>query len=295
MTADIAATDWCNQCYRERPLTDFISGDGARILTRCGECRARYDGWERLSVEERAARMRAMPREGTGYIVKLVARSGNRKTGRIPVSLTDPVSCPETCRFRDQGCYASFGKLGSHWRDVARTGTSWRAFCEAIALLPEGELWRHNEAGDLPGAGDELDVVALAMLVRANRGRRGFTFTAKPLRTRAERDAIHAANDAGFTINLSADSLARADELAELAIAPVTVVVPTDEDLDDVHTPAGRSVVPCLYESRGLTCAECRLCARQQRASVVAFRAHGQARAIVSDTLVRLRRKEASP
>lgn len=285
------ATDFCPQCYRDRPLADFISRSGDRFVRRCIGCRERYDAWPGLSVAQRRARMKPKPRPGIGFMAALVINSKNRKLGGIPVSMTDMASCPTACPLRDRGCYAEFGKGRYHWERVATTrGRSWVEFCREVAALPAGQLWRHNEAGDLPGRGDELDVRALATLVDANAGRRGFTFTHKPLRGAGELAAVRDANARGLTINLSADSLEQADELAELAAGPVAVVLP-ERAPPRLTTPAGRDVIVCLHQSRGLTCAECELCASSSRASIIGFRAHGQARSIVSD-LVQLRRQK---
>jgi len=287
----VTATEFCPQCYRDKPLEEFLSRDGKRFVRQCLPCRERYQNWQALSVAERRARMRAKPRTGIGYVVTFVLRSGNKKTGRIPVSLTDMESCPTSCPMRDHGCYAEFGKLRMHWENVARNGMPWRAFCAAVGELPAETLWRHNEAGDLPGRGDELDLHALRQLVRANAraGARGFTYTHKPLRDPDERRAIAEANAAGFTINLSADNLAHADELADLRIGPVAVVVPSNAPMH-ASTPAGRAVVRCLAETHDVTCSTCELCWKADRRSVIAFSAHGQAKAIVSD-LVTLRKK----
>ena len=288
-----APSKFCPQCYRDKPEAEFRSKDGVRLVRQCQAGRDRYRGWETLNVAQRRARMKPKPRTGIGFMVTFVRRSGNRKTGPMPVSMTDMESCPTSCPLRDQGCYAEFGKLRFHWERVATRGMSWRAFCAEVSQLPSGTLWRHNESGDLPGRGDALALDALRQLVRANgrAGARGFTFTHKPLRDPDERRAIRTANDEGFTINLSANSLAHADELADLRIGPVAVVLPSDAPMH-LSTPAGRAVVTCLAETQGLTCSSCELCSKADRHSVVGFRAHGQAKAIVSD-LVTLRRKPA--
>ncbi len=208
------------------------------------------------------------------------------------MSSTDQMSCPPSCVFRDKGCYAEFGKTRMHWEAVGNDrGIAWADFCAQIAALPAGQLWRHNEAGDLPGLGEGVDLAKLARLVRANAGKRGFTFTHKVLASAEERRAVKQANAAGFAINLSANGLAHADELLALGIAPVAVVLPEDAP-DKLTTPGGAPVIVCLNETKGLTCEGCGLCAKADRKSIVGFRAHGQASAIVSD-LVQLRRKVA--
>jgi hypothetical protein len=160
--------------------------------------------------------------------------------------------------------------------------------------------------GDLPGAGDAIDPIALSKLVLANKGKRGFTFSHCPVLTSraprgnqshqeralwvvSNRRAIARAVRGGFVINLSADNLEQADTLAALGIAPVTTVVPTDYPDTPTKTPGGRTVIVCLNETKGLTCAECRLCAVADRKSIVGFRAHGQSKAIVSE-IVRTKR-----
>lgn len=50
-----------------------------------------------------------------------------------------------------------------------------------IAALTEGQLWRHNQAGDLVGGGNEIDTAPRGQLVAANAGKRGFTYTHKPV------------------------------------------------------------------------------------------------------------------
>ena len=282
----------CRQCWKPKPLADFVGKRGGEILW-CVDCRKKYRAWQQLSVAERRAQMRVKPRGGIGLRVSLVLESMNRKTGRMPVSMTDMASCPTSCPLRGGGCYAEFGNVRVHWQRVATDrAVSWQEFCRSIAALPPDTLWRHNEAGDLPGFGDALLTSALEQLVEANHGRRGFTFTHKPLRRAEERKAIALANARGFTINLSANSLEHADELAALAIGPVVVVLPSDAPTK-LATPEGRTVIVCPAETSGLTCATCGLCSKPQRKAIIGFRAHGQARAIVSD-LVQLRRKEAA-
>jgi len=157
---------------------------------------------------------------------------------------------------------------------------TWSAFCDMVAAFPKGTLWRHNQAGDLPGQGDAIDTQALAALVRANRGRRGFTYSHKPINGphgRANAKAIKAANSKGFTVNLSADNLREADTLAAAGLGPVVVVLPdTVQGRADITTPQGRrvAVCPATYLDP-VSCATCQLCQRQDRKVIVGFPAHG--------------------
>jgi len=214
--------------------------------------------------------------------VHLARKSQNVKTGPIPVSTTEATTCPSSCPFKGNGCYASSGPLAIHWRRVSNheTGMEWGAFCGEIEKLPEGQLWRHNQAGDLPGEGDRIDAEALLDLVEANMGKRGFTYTHKPM-TADNAAAVRQANDLGFTVNVSANNLPDADRLASLGVGPVVTVLPETVDgaaTRTLRTPEGRTVVVCPATYRDdVSCATCGLCQRQ-RSSIVGFPAHGSAK-----------------
>jgi hypothetical protein len=247
------------------------------------------------------------------YAVQLTMKSRNAKVGAIPVSTTAAKTCPSACPLQAMGCYAEAGPLGMMWRALSQAepgkeyalpkgkgqSLEWSGFTAAIAALPEGQLWRHNQAGDLPGEGNVIDVDALESLVAANRGKRGFTFTHKPL-TLDNKLAIAAANLSGFTINLSANTLAHADTLsnekaAGFQVGPVAAVLPAEmergstkggdwtESLEDYRarianlaTPEGRKVAICPATYRdNVSCSTCQLCQRSERKVIVGFPAHG--------------------
>jgi len=210
------------------------------------------------------------------FHVHLTLKSRNEKTGPIPVSTTSAMTCPPSCPFNDGGCYAKGGPLAIHWRKVTNgdAGDSWSRFVKQIAALPDNQLWRHNQAGDLPGEGDMIDGEAMMQLVAANTGKRGFTYTHKPMSDPDNLASVAYANAAGFTVNLSANNLAHADDLADLGIAPVVTVLPADAT-DNTVTPKGRKVVICPATIRDdVSCATCGLCARL-RDAIVGFPAHG--------------------
>ena len=207
---------------------------------------------------------------------QLTLKSENVKVGPIPVSTSDSSTCPNTCPLIKKGCYAKTGPLRIHWDKVSQgiRGISWSNFLSKIKALPSGQLWRANQAGDLPGKGNRLNVTQLRQLVAANSGKRGFTYTHKPLFHRGEKLAIKEANEKGLTINLSANTLTDADKKMKLDIAPVVVVVASHETMPK-KTADGHALVPCLAQKHeSMTCEKCQLCAKQRK-SIVAFAAHG--------------------
>lgn len=212
-----------------------------------------------------------------------VRESGNRKTGPIPVTYSQRETCPPSCGLY-RACYAEDFYTRMAWDKVPTRGVPLADFTAAIAALPEGQLWRHNVAGDLPGSGEDVDAAALGEIVRANIGRRGFTYTHK--HSPQALQWVRHANAWGFTVNLSADDAAQADALAATGAGPVVCLVPLDCPEKTV-TPAGRPIVVCPAQSReDVTCESCGLCARRDRRVIVGFRAHGT-RARLADARAR--------
>lgn len=211
-----------------------------------------------------------------------IPQSSNRKTGAIPVTYSERKTCPPSCPHYRADCYAEDFYTRMAWDKVPARGGPLADLCASIAALPEGQLWRMNVAGDLPGQGEDLDPAALGEIVRANTGRRGFTYTHKKTD-----DALYWAGQAtrwGFTVNLSADDAGEADALAEHG--PVCAIVPTDTP-EKSYTPEGRVIIVCPAQTReDVTCETCGLCARADRAVIIGFRAHGT-RAAVTDAKAR--------
>ena len=218
--------------------------------------------------------------------VHLTAKSSNRKVGPIPVSTTAADTCPQACPLRNGGCYAKGGPLAIHWGRLSKTAMTearpmWQGFLDSVRAFEPGQLWRHNQAGDLPGQGNRIHAKHTRELIKANKGRRGFTYTHKPVigegQSRAiNRQLVREANAAGFTVNLSANNAGEVDALAALKIAPVVTVMPIDFTGTET-TPGGNKIVQCPATRAGMEidCAKCQLCARADRSCVVGFPAHG--------------------
>src|ERR1700736_5527247 len=240
-----------------------------------------------------------------------IAVSQNAKTGPMPASIIERASCWPGCALYENGCYAETGALAMHWDRVSRgsTGRTWSGFCESVAALRPGRLWRYAQAGDLPGYGPRIDGGLFQELVAANIGKNAIAFTHKPVLGDdpvpiENRRLITAAIEGGFTVNLSADTPAHADRLADLGIVPVVTVLARayarlavrhrfkrhrDEWAETIgdwrdrtallprHTPAGRRIAICPATYSNATCKTCGACARVRDAVSVSRRtAHGR-------------------
>lgn len=208
----------------------------------------------------------------------LITQSSNSKVGSgVAVSTSTAQTCPDACPLKKAGCYADSGPLALHWRKVtkAERGLVWRAFIKSVKSLPMGWKFRHNQAGDLPGANNRINRGMLRQLAGAvaSRSLRAWTYTHKPL-TSQNVAAIKEANEAGFVVNLSADNLREADRKASTGL-PVTVILPRDA-APVTYTPEGRKIVTCPAQTRaGTTCASCMLCQKKDRSVIIGFKAHG--------------------
>lgn len=283
----------CAQCWRYKPLEEFAGArDPDRSVSWCSGCRAFYRSGQRQETRRQELNQPGPLR------FSFVRHSQNAKLGPIPSSMSSGWTCPDACRLKDSGCYGEFGLLAEHWRQLSRGGgLAPEAFLAQVAQLPKGTLWRHNVVGDLPGLNNELDQLMLARLVVANRGRRGHTFTAKPL-GKGVWAALWESTAQGFVTNISCHGLEHLDTLSRRAQVgpgygarlPAAVVLP--EDAPDVLTsPGGVPVMVCPAETaQKKTCATCGLCARADRPYAIGFRAHGQWRQRVT-ALVQLKGK----
>ncbi|AET72847.1 hypothetical protein CPVG_00042, partial [Cyanophage KBS-S-1A] len=159
-------------------------------------------------------------------------------------------------------------------------GTDWQGLCEFVSQLPAKQLWRHNQAGDLPHDNGDINFSDMVELVLANHGKRGFTYTHHVLNDH-NAAIIKAANDHGFTVNVSTESKADAVSAYNQGL-PAVCVVPSDHA--DTAEHEGVKFVTCPAQTNDtMTCSECGLCSQSKRQCVVMFKAHGNAKRHVSE------------
>lgn len=224
----------------------------------------------------------------TDITVALKYKSENSKVGPIPVSTSPRQTCPDACSLKGNGCYAENFPMNIHWDRVSNgdRGHTWDEFIARVKHMKKNQIWRHNQAGDLVGAGDMIDEWHLACLTAANVGKRGFTYTHYPMNEHNAR-CVKLANEMGFTINLSADTVEEADRLAALGVAPVVTLLP--RGVVPRETPAGRKITRCPAQTvEYMTCAVCKLCQDPKRETIVGFVSHG-ARFKTVDRVIKLK------
>ncbi|WP_455709949.1 DUF7227 family protein [Nitratireductor aquimarinus] len=216
--------------------------------------------------------------------------SRNVKTGPMPVMTSSRDTCPDSCPLK-KGCYAMTGPLKLHWDKVTNgaRGSPLEEALKPIRRLNRGALWRYGQAGDLPGQGDHIDHEGLRSIMKANKGKRAIVFTHKPP-TPENLAIIREVAAGGLNINLSADTLDEADELADLNLPVVTVLHSDygkrkDETLQEYRrrlnslprkTKSDRRIAVCPATYTNTSCTQCGACANGDRNGVIiGFPAHG--------------------
>lgn len=112
-------------------------------------------------------------------------------------------------------------------------------------------------------------------IIRANQGKRGYTYTHHDLNQGENLSLIRAANRQGFTVNVSTETMAAADR-AIAAGLPAVLAIPSTEKGTSWMTPAGNRVLVCpAQRSDTLTCADCKLCHDRPANLIIGFIAHG--------------------
>ena len=210
--------------------------------------------------------------------------SHNGKTGPIPVTNSPRDTCPPSCPLSGKkgGCYGEGYRTGLHWDHLDRgtRGDDWPTFIAKIRTIRPDRLWRHNAVGDLPGANDRLNGSKVAQLTAANKGRKGFTFCHYPIEGKHgahNRAQLQKANDAGFTVNSSQNTIAEAVRTFKEYGLPTVALVPVGfwKDKPNSIFVDGVRVVRCVAEHSEQQCIDCGICQKKDRGYIIAFEAHG--------------------
>ena len=210
-----------------------------------------------------------------------VSKSKNAKTGQVAGTVISSDSCPRTCGLQ-QTCYAKFGHLSIHWRQVSngRIGDDYRTTLDKLRTVPASQLIRHKFAGDDPHIDGDIIEADYLYKVECNNGHEHIDYT----HHQANRHNITVWNKGkakGFIQNLSADNMLEADYLYKTGF-PVTVILPINAP-NISYTPGNNKVIACPSETTGIQCIDCKRCAKN-RSYIIGFRAHGTRKKALSAT-----------
>lgn len=190
-----------------------------------------------------------------------VEASGNAKTGLTSATYAPQSTCPPTCPFKGNGCYAERGNMNIHTARINKKarGVSILALArEEADAINKGSIrldMRVHVVGDCatPSA---AKLVGGAMADRDKRaaGPVAWTYT-------------HAWRTVPKTAWQGARVMASVEDPKDVPRAhakgyAVACVVPS---FDGPALPDGFQGIPCLYQTRGIQCVDCRLCLEPDR------------------------------
>ena len=229
----------------------------------------------------------------------LLPTSSNKKTGDIIQSYSSRVTCPTSCKFKKNGCYADGYHTARQWDrcdnpEDARYVINGEhltiglkaAVFDKLRKNPDRNkiLFRHNIAGDIAIEGtstidaNRVDTIAKAIAdtnETAGNVLQGYTYTHCTIDLNAS-NIIHDAASKGFLINASCETVQEVKHAKNLGINTVIASVDPKETVRELKA-MGMHGVQCPAQTKdGVSCDSCRLCARN-RDVVVIFGVHGTA------------------
>ena len=229
----------------------------------------------------------------------LLPTSSNKKTGDVIQSYSSRVTCPTSCKFKKNGCYAEGYHTARQWdrcdnpEDV-RYVTNGKhleiglkaAVFDKLRKDPTRNkiLFRHNIAGDIAIEGtsaidaNRVDTIAKAIAdtnETAGNVLQGYTYTHCTIDLNAS-NIIHEAASKGFLINASCETVEEAKHAKSFGINAVIASIDPKETARELKA-MGMHGVQCPAQTKdGVSCDSCRLCARNRNV-VVIFGVHGTA------------------
>lgn len=240
-----------------------------------------------------------MAKQGTNASVAIaVETSSNAKVGRVSATYVAQESCPNSCAFKGNGCYAESGAAAFTTRRLNRASA-------LLDLTPEIIATHEAEAiraltGKLPlrvhVVGDCITdeaarIVSGAMLEHsAKHGQFAWTYT------HAWRD-VDASSWQGASVLASCETASDVRDASARGYA--TAIVVDEHPSNKVYELDGVRVLPCPQEANpdAVTCASCGLCSRAEtlrdKALTIGFAAHSARAESVKQALYVKRAKES--
>ena len=158
-----------------------------------------------------------------------------------------------------------------------------------IKALKPGTIWRACVAGDIPSNNKgEISRTYLRGITQANQGLKGYTYTHNRLDIGENISLLKTANKQGFTVNISTESEAAADN-AVLNSLPAVIVVKSTETRRAWLTKNKNKILVCPAQTSGANCIDCQLCQHRPKNLIIAFLAHGNLSKLIDKILDNLK------
>lgn len=228
--------------------------------------------------------------------VAVVAVSENRKTGPVSATWASQSTCPSSCPFMGDGCYAETGPSGTVTRRLNRSKVRSvvrlaQEEADGIDSLPADRDLRLHVVGDCTTeAATEIVAEACRRYLdrHDHRVSQGMAESGAMVwgYTHAWRDVPAAA---WGVVSILASVERPADARAAMEAGYAVAIVVAEHPFEKTYSHHGITVIPCPYETRGVQCVDCRLCMDAPRllekGVCIGFAAHGAKRMSVKASL----------
>lgn len=204
--------------------------------------------------------------------IKFIGVSKNVKTGPISQTYSSCDTCPTSCKFKNNGCYAKMGHTLIHWKDTEVNGVAPSELREVINNTYSSNIIRHNVAGDIaiPNTSD-IDEKLVDMLISAYKGKKAYTYTHCVVNDR-NIAIVKKAISKSFVINFSCENI---EQVKKCHANNVPCVLAVASMAKDKVKKEGITFIRCMANGKDITCSSCKKCLVKNRKSVVVFEVHG--------------------
>ena len=231
-------------------------------------------------------------------VYRFIENTNSRKVGAMAVSYSPRQTCPDTCPLKNGKCYGENFPISLHWNNYSKDLTdNYDKFIDEIKLYRKyngNKIWRHNIVGDLVADKDfKINAKKLYQLIDANNKGAVICYThhhtikdknGKNKVSRYNLNRIKEANELGFTINLSADTIDQAKQLYNKTKLPTAVSLPVtknkykklskDKQADYKKELLKDKIVICPEQTHDVKCIDCKLCNKSDRKVIIGFLEH---------------------
>ena len=220
--------------------------------------------------------------------VKLVLNSGNIKLSSdesVAATYVSQASCPKKCPFLENGCYAESGNVGIQTRQLNATVSTKLQLAnrEADIIAAVAHTVEEDTPLRLHVVGDSDTIRGTQWISTAAELWPGPVWTYTHSWRRVVRKMW-----GKVSVLASCESLLDVRRALERGYAVALVVDQHTSDRAYV-TEDGIKLVPCPNQTKGVTCAQCKLCWKDKwlRAArtVITFAAHGSRKRAVADVV----------
>ena len=172
----------------------------------------------------------------------------------------------ETSKVHGRNCYALQGNVRLHQGRAGADDSDGDMMYRWIQSMPPGSGVRLHVSGDVyrNGAFDAEYFTRLCEAFAARPDVSGWMYTHAPM---VEWLAMQAEAPANLAVNWSCDSLEEAQEQAAAGVVGLTAVLPKGAT-------RAKGVTICPEQTSGIPCAQCKLCWKGDRKTIVGFLAH---------------------